>query len=816
MKGISHELRGIFASKKLVIALMGIILMPLLYGGLLIWSFWDPYGEIESLPVAVVNEDEGAMLEGEEVQAGDEFIANLQDEAALDFHFVSEAEARRGMNDFEYYFYVHIPEVFSEDVISVMEDEPARGTLYYEVNEDYNFVSSQIADSAISEMEEELSEALTFAYVEVANDSFNTFSNHLNDIEDGTESLLEANYTVLDGAGDLSSGLAELMDGVGELTEGIEQLNTGVKQAEAEWLHVTDTLEHSDQMEEGRSTFASIRDKTEEIEAFLEHGDTHALEEQLDEWLDLVETLNQSLDSYSITENLDHVESVYKDMEKAQQRMDEVAEKLEREEEGMQDVFDESLQLANDVEQFLNEFTVLASEPIETIEEMEAHYHKLPDLLDNHFPEWEENEELVAWYESGLADFEGEPNDQYEMEEQVDNMNRRLVEFQNQMEEEQQSMESIVEPIDDGKQEINKVVTALDTFYDGLDEAEGTLHALESTLQDIQEAGEGLQSYENFNTIETKVYQSVAEVNDGLDNLESVYQTALSYQDEVTSGLAQLSEGTTNASDGASNLEEGIMEANSGGKDLVNGLEDVREGTNEINSNIAELAEVTNGISPSAEQEEMASSPIESQSTFEESNYSYGEGLTPYFLSIGLYVGALTLSIIYPFREALGPHENGKQWFLGKLGVILIVASLQVSVLLVFLLYILNLSVESPLAFIGFTYLVSFVFMSLIFMLVGVLDNPGRFIAIVLLILQLGGSGGTFPVELLASPLQTIHGWLPMTYSVLGFRSVIFMDSPVLLGQSMVFLVTMAIITLAITFYFYHKKYRKLGNDVES
>jgi hypothetical protein len=67
-------------------ALAALMLIPLLYSGMYLWSFWDPFDRMENLPVALVNADEGAEVDGEEVNAGDELTGTLLDRGDLDWH----------------------------------------------------------------------------------------------------------------------------------------------------------------------------------------------------------------------------------------------------------------------------------------------------------------------------------------------------------------------------------------------------------------------------------------------------------------------------------------------------------------------------------------------------------------------------------------------------------------------------------------------------------------------------------------------------------------------------------------------------------
>jgi putative membrane protein len=89
------------------------------------------------------------------------------------------------------------------------------------------------------------------------------------------------------------------------------------------------------------------------------------------------------------------------------------------------------------------------------------------------------------------------------------------------------------------------------------------------------------------------------------------------------------------------------------------------------------------------------------------------------------------------------------------------------------LLYGLNIEVQSVPYFILFSIITSLTFITLVQFLVTTLGDPGRFVAIIILILQLTTSAGTFPLELIPNALQIFNAWLPMTYSVSGFKAVI-------------------------------------------
>ena len=76
---IKKEWQSIWKDKKLTLSIAVMFFMPVLYSGMLLWACWDPYHHIDDFPVALVNEDQGAVLDGAQLALGDEMIKGLLD-----------------------------------------------------------------------------------------------------------------------------------------------------------------------------------------------------------------------------------------------------------------------------------------------------------------------------------------------------------------------------------------------------------------------------------------------------------------------------------------------------------------------------------------------------------------------------------------------------------------------------------------------------------------------------------------------------------------------------------------------------------------
>mgnify|MGYP000925738293 FL=1 len=110
-------------NRMLLISCIALSIIPILYGGFFLGSVWDPYGNTEHLPVAVVNEDRGAVLNGNFVQIGQQTVDNLKRNHSMKWEFVSADEAAKGLNDGAYYMRITIPRDFSEKAATVTATE---------------------------------------------------------------------------------------------------------------------------------------------------------------------------------------------------------------------------------------------------------------------------------------------------------------------------------------------------------------------------------------------------------------------------------------------------------------------------------------------------------------------------------------------------------------------------------------------------------------------------------------------------------------------------------------------------------------------
>lgn len=156
---INNTMKG--KARKLVIGTVALI--PLLYGSLYLWAFTNPYKTLDTVPVAVVVEDNGAMINGKMRNIGNEIKTRLKNQKdgseGFQWNFVNSAEANKGLKNGNYFMVATIPASFSKCIASAQYDTPTKAKLHVKYDQASNMLASQIGKTAFRTMRTEISEA---------------------------------------------------------------------------------------------------------------------------------------------------------------------------------------------------------------------------------------------------------------------------------------------------------------------------------------------------------------------------------------------------------------------------------------------------------------------------------------------------------------------------------------------------------------------------------------------------------------------------------------------------------------------------------
>ena len=216
---LKKEWKNLFRNKFLIIALLAIITVPTIYTTLFLGSMWDPYGKVNNLPVAVVNNDVSTTYEDKKINVGEKLVDNLKENDSLSFNFVDEKTAARGLENGTYYMVITIPKDFSKDATTLLDKNPKKMVLEYATNPGKNYIASKMSQTALSKIQTTIANTVTETYA-------NTVFEQLSTIKDGFE--------------DAADGSLELKEGIGKLKDGSEKINDGLNTLSSSMVTFTD------------------------------------------------------------------------------------------------------------------------------------------------------------------------------------------------------------------------------------------------------------------------------------------------------------------------------------------------------------------------------------------------------------------------------------------------------------------------------------------------------------------------------------------------------------------------------------------------
>lgn len=252
---VRAELARLTATTMSRIALVALMLVPVLYGGLYLWANHDPYSGLDRVPVALVVADTGARIDGEPRNYGDEVADQLIDDGAFAWQRVSASTAMSGVTDGSYDFSVTLPADFSNAIASPSGDSPRQAAVTLTTNDTNSYLASTIGSQAakalreaiVKKVNEQAAGRFLFGLSDIRSSlvtaadgatkatdgaaSAHTGSARLATgaarLADGTQRLADGSSTVAVGAGSLTTGAKDLAAGSGRVADGAEQVSAG-------------------------------------------------------------------------------------------------------------------------------------------------------------------------------------------------------------------------------------------------------------------------------------------------------------------------------------------------------------------------------------------------------------------------------------------------------------------------------------------------------------------------------------------------------------------------------------------------------------
>ncbi|TDZ44448.1 YhgE/Pip domain-containing protein [Mycobacteroides franklinii] len=280
------EIKRFGRSRMTRAAIVVLMLLPLVYGALYLWAYWDPFGHVNKMPVALVNADKGATVSGQHVNIGEEISKSLTADGSMDWHVLSLDEARTGVDHGNYYFMLELPPDFSEAIASPLTGEPKQANLVAVYNDANNYISSSIGRTAIDQVLNAVSTRISGQAVNQVLSVVVSSGAGIQQAADGARQLADGAAKVDDGAGQLAAGLHTARPGSAQLATGAKQLSDGINQATDPLLTVTKAVSNiggsTDKLQQGTDALRQANDQIDGI-AKAQDGAANALTAVIDQ-----------------------------------------------------------------------------------------------------------------------------------------------------------------------------------------------------------------------------------------------------------------------------------------------------------------------------------------------------------------------------------------------------------------------------------------------------------------------------------------------------------------------------------------------------
>ncbi len=213
------------------VIIIAVVLIPFIYSFFYLKAFWDPYGNLKNMKIAIVNDDKGYDNEN----LGDKLVNKIIEEDIVTVEEVDSSKAENGLIDQQYYATIKIPDNFTKDIKSANEKEKNVTTITYSPNQKSNYLASQIISKVVTQVEKNLRSEISGEVVTSLSDNLNEVPNslqeistNLSDLKSGTSELLSGTNTLKNGASKLSFNYSIFDKGIKDLASGITDLNSGI------------------------------------------------------------------------------------------------------------------------------------------------------------------------------------------------------------------------------------------------------------------------------------------------------------------------------------------------------------------------------------------------------------------------------------------------------------------------------------------------------------------------------------------------------------------------------------------------------------
>ena len=717
-----EELKTLIKNPKLMITMIGVALVPALYNLSFLGSMWDPYGRVNDLPIAVVNHDKPAKRADKSLTIGNDMVDKMSKSKDLEYHFVSAKQAQEGLKEGDYYMVITLPEDLSQRAATLLNPEPQKLTIRYQTSKGHGMVAAKMGETAMAKLKESVSQNITKTYTSAVFSSMTDLQSGLKEASAGSQALASGAKTAQAGSQTLSTNLAALTGASQQFQQGTGRLTSGL----------TTYTDGVNQVKNGLGTLSTDIPNYLNGVSRLSQGASQ-----------LNQGLSQLTQATTLSdEKAKGIQSLIVGLPVLNQGIQQLNTELS------------TLQPPNlNADELGNSLGAIAQAAKQVIAEETAAQNEQLSAL-----------QATSVYQSLTAEQQGElaaALSQSDKSQTVSAAQTILSSVQtlstglqtlsqgNSLAQLDQLKAAVSQIASQSNQALPGASSALSELSMGLSKVNGSLN--QQVLPGSNQLTTGLAQLNRYNTV---IGSGVIKLSEGANALSSK-------SGELLDGSHQLSEGATKLADSSSQLSQG-------GHQLTSGL----TGLSTLNGSLAKASQQLSLVSVTDKNAKAVAKPLVLNEKDKDGVKTNGIGMAPYMIAVSLMVVALSTNVIFANSLSGRPVKDKWDWAKQKFVINGFISTMG-SIVLYLAIQLLGFEARYGMETLGFIMLSGWTFMALVTALVGWDDRYGSFASLVMLLLQVGSSGGSYPIELSGAFFQKLHPFLPMTYVVSGLRQTI-------------------------------------------
>lgn len=744
---IKAEWKNIAKSTWLKIVLCAIMIIPMIYACVFLGSMWDPYGNTDQLPVAVVNNDKEVEYNDSTMDIGKQLSDKLAKNDSMDFNIVSSSKAQKGLKDGKYYMIITIPENFSKNATTLLDDDPQTMMLTYTTNPQTNYVATKMDDSAMAKVKAEISSTVTKTYskilfknVKTLSKGFKTAADGSQKLSDGVNTAKDGNATITENLNTLASSALVFNDGADSLVKGLSAYTEGVSTAKAGAQQLDNnsaTLNNgAAQLKAGSSQLLSAVQAAEKQLGDGINASAGQLNTLTSSNKQMAESSKQLSAALTQIQGAINSNNLVENDAQAAKKVD-----------GMISTLSTTISTMNNNAAQLNQLAAAEKKQAEQLQATQPQAaQELMLKATSHATQAATLQQVASQLSSSIN-----TND---LKQLSTLLNGNAAVLKNQTAANAKTQQLLASS--------QQLATANNT----------AVGSLVTNLKTVQASMKGTST-------SVGMVGAVSQIDNGLSTLQSGLKTYTGGVKQVNNGLGTLASNNATLNSGASQLAEGALKISSGSNQLAagsatlgEGLTTIGDGTNTLTSSLKDASKKSNIKSTNKTYKQM-STPVDTEKKELTNMPNNGHAMAPYMMSVALYVACMALSLMYPFGKGMTTTDSPVKFLLAKATVMVPLSIVQALILYLSLKGFCGFTPARPGLCLAFMLLLSLAFMAFIAFLAIAFGRIGEFIALIFMVFNLGASAGTYPLETAPHWYTVLHPFVPFTYSVNGFRSVI-------------------------------------------